>query len=296
MEHSTILAKNEEIATLRYLHLKSQMLLLQSINAGLYEESQALEKINQHLAFVLGRKRSGNSTHYIWRTQEDGNVRSSHRENNGKIFSWDSPPPTGHPGEDFNCRCWAEPLGDTQYADQLLISEVNDNPVKWTTKDFIDHYILGGGKSITLQEVGYLSDVIGHYSQTLGIYDAVNQQIIEEALAVGEDSFIYDFGRSYEFNKVLFVLGDATVKGIFVGDARKEQDFLVINGIITYDFFDIFSDPFTFIEIINRIPGISREDATNLIGELVDFSGDPFFIEDRWQTKFNAAVKIDDSK
>lgn len=49
------------------------------------------------------------TTHYIWRTSGDSKVRSTHAENDGKIFAWDSPPETGHPGEDYNCRCWAEP-------------------------------------------------------------------------------------------------------------------------------------------------------------------------------------------
>jgi SPP1 gp7 family putative phage head morphogenesis protein len=46
---------------------------------------------------------------YIWRTAEDERVRESHKRNNGKKFSWDKPPSTGHPGQDIQCRCWAEP-------------------------------------------------------------------------------------------------------------------------------------------------------------------------------------------
>lgn len=50
-------------------------------------------------------------TRYIWRTMGDDRVRETHRENNGKIFSWDEPPAdTGHPGEDINCRCYGEPV------------------------------------------------------------------------------------------------------------------------------------------------------------------------------------------
>jgi len=49
-------------------------------------------------------------THYIWRTSEDERVRETHQENNGKRFAWDSPPAeTGHPGEDIQCRCTADP-------------------------------------------------------------------------------------------------------------------------------------------------------------------------------------------
>lgn len=44
--------------------------------------------------------------YYIWRTMSDGRVRDSHRERDGKIFSINDSP---LPGEEFNCRCWAEP-------------------------------------------------------------------------------------------------------------------------------------------------------------------------------------------
>jgi len=45
---------------------------------------------------------------YTWHTVGDGNVRPSHAERNGKVYSWDSPPDDGHPGEAYNCRCTAE--------------------------------------------------------------------------------------------------------------------------------------------------------------------------------------------
>lgn len=49
-------------------------------------------------------------THYFWRTSEDERVRPDHEANNGKRFAWDSPPAiTGHPGEDIQCRCTADP-------------------------------------------------------------------------------------------------------------------------------------------------------------------------------------------
>lgn len=40
---------------------------------------------------------------YIWSTSGDERVRDSHAENDGKIFSYDDPPPTGHPGDEINC-------------------------------------------------------------------------------------------------------------------------------------------------------------------------------------------------
>ena len=47
---------------------------------------------------------------YTWRGVDDNRERDSHRENNNEVFSYDDPPvETGNPGDDVNCRCWAEP-------------------------------------------------------------------------------------------------------------------------------------------------------------------------------------------
>lgn len=47
---------------------------------------------------------------YVWRTSQDERVRKSHDDNRDKTFQWDNPPAgTGHPGEDYQCRCTAEP-------------------------------------------------------------------------------------------------------------------------------------------------------------------------------------------
>ncbi|MEM6780497.1 MAG: colicin E3/pyocin S6 family cytotoxin [Pseudomonadota bacterium] len=45
---------------------------------------------------------------YVWRTVGDGKVRGAHAAREGQVFSWDNPPDGGHPGEDYNCRCWAQ--------------------------------------------------------------------------------------------------------------------------------------------------------------------------------------------
>jgi SPP1 gp7 family putative phage head morphogenesis protein len=48
---------------------------------------------------------------YTWRGTGDNRERDSHLENNDKVFSWDDPPvETGNPGDDINCRCYAEPF------------------------------------------------------------------------------------------------------------------------------------------------------------------------------------------
>lgn len=48
---------------------------------------------------------------YVWRTSGDERVRSAHAQHDGKTYSWDNPPEnTGNPGDDINCRCYAEPV------------------------------------------------------------------------------------------------------------------------------------------------------------------------------------------
>lgn len=43
--------------------------------------------------------------YYLWRTVEDGKVRASHAQYNRKLRKWSNSP---DPGDDFNCRCWAQ--------------------------------------------------------------------------------------------------------------------------------------------------------------------------------------------
>lgn len=82
-------------------------------------------KVNGDLTRV--RQTSSGIRAYRWRTVGDNAVRESHKERNGKVFAWNPADvgkrldsgevmldPTkddvGHPGEDIQCRCIAEPI------------------------------------------------------------------------------------------------------------------------------------------------------------------------------------------
>lgn len=52
--------------------------------------------------------------YYIWRTKQDSKVRWDHAVREGKMFSWDNPPKGGHPGQAYECRCWAQPVGEPE--------------------------------------------------------------------------------------------------------------------------------------------------------------------------------------
>jgi len=69
------------------------------------EVSRTAAILTQSRALYVG------SEGYVWETSRDGDVRPSHREMQGKLVRWDSPPTldkmTGHAGCFPNCRCWA---------------------------------------------------------------------------------------------------------------------------------------------------------------------------------------------
>ncbi len=80
-------------------------------------------------------------TEYIWCTTGDERVRKSHKNLNGKKFSWDNPPVNSdgrrcHPGEDFQCRCIGRPVFDRN----RISLPMEDDAVKITVKK-------NGGKS-----------------------------------------------------------------------------------------------------------------------------------------------------
>lgn len=59
---------------------------------------------------------------YIWRTSRDERVRFSHRLHDGKTFKWNNPPAdTGHPGQDYNCRCYPEPVFDDVFEELGIV-------------------------------------------------------------------------------------------------------------------------------------------------------------------------------
>jgi len=69
-----------------------------------------VSKLNGQLTQL--RQTSNGVTHYVWATAGDERVRPTHAANEGQTFAWDDPPATGHPGQDYNCRCVSLPILD----------------------------------------------------------------------------------------------------------------------------------------------------------------------------------------
>lgn len=73
------------------------------------EVAKSNAAINQSRAQAVG------ADTYVWRTMEDADVRESHDEVDGEVFSYADPPEFDdggayNPGEFCNCRCYAEPI------------------------------------------------------------------------------------------------------------------------------------------------------------------------------------------
>lgn len=68
--------------------------------------------------FLQARCEAIGSTHYTWETSMDGTVRPGHKAMQGKVCEWAQPPAVDeggrimhfHPGEVWNCRCYATPI------------------------------------------------------------------------------------------------------------------------------------------------------------------------------------------
>ncbi|MFD0986045.1 phage minor head protein [Methyloligella solikamskensis] len=225
------------------------------------------------LAAKAAAKEAHPTTHYIWRTQRDGKVRPSHRENAGKIFAWDDPPPTGHPGEDYGCRCWAEPYAPAaQEYFTITMQDVSDEGSPWGSADFVYHYFFGGGRTVTLRETGTLRAVVAEFRKlAVDVPTKLPGQIADKAREGSSGSFEDRFGRSYQMQKIVFSLGDTTIEGPFKGAAKKTHAMLELNGEITFEQSDKFRDPVDVEEILKpfleRIDMLIRQaEADNIVG------------------------------
>ena len=230
----------------------------------------------------LSLKQAPPTTHYIWRTRSDGNVRPNHAANDGRIFAWDTPPATGHPGEDYGCRCTAEP-----YA--LLIEEridiefsgISDAFYTWNTLNFIQHYFTGEGKAVRVRDTGHLGAITREYRRIV-IADPTRlpSQIARNA-RTATDGFLSDiFDNTYGMWDVVFSLGKTRIFRTFFGNTAEKYGTLSFRGNMKFNLDDSFSDP---LDRFNNFPtsDIEVPGAT------------PYRIHDSWQGTFKGQIYLD---
>lgn len=179
------------------------------------------------------------------RTRHDGKVRASHAANDGKIFAWDNPPPTGHPGEDYGCRCTAEPYTPAvSERFDVTFQNVLDTGTRWRSSDFVSHYFFGNGQTVTVRQTGSLSAIVEKYRRIV-IDDPkrLPAQIADVARANINRSFYDDFNSSYDMQDVVFSIGDTKIEGEFVGFNQELNGILHISGSVNFMLRDEFRDP-----------------------------------------------------
>lgn len=72
----------------------------------------ARDQVLKHNANLAKERQVANGvTQYVWRTAQDERVREEHDALDGETFTYGEGTPIGlDPGEDFQCRCYAEPV------------------------------------------------------------------------------------------------------------------------------------------------------------------------------------------
>ena len=247
------------------------------------------------------------TTHYVWRTRGDDNVRPSHAANDGMTFAWDDPPPTGNPGESFGCRCTAEPI----YSEALehitiTLSGISDSGPAWSSRDFVKHYFRGSGCEVTVRETGHLIGIVAQY---MGMaQDSIEKSIISGARNSQNGEFGDEFYRTYDMTNLAFSIGDTTIGGNFHGHALDEKGILTISGTLEFYLRDEFVDPLDIgVEVIDLgetiFENIQRPFEDYLRGrtgiapaepqKLGIHTGEPYAITDIWFGQFNGQVYAD---
>lgn len=182
-------------------------------------------------------------------------MRDSHQENNGKIFAWDNPPPTGHPGEDYGCRCKAEPY-TPQEAEYFHINlhDVSDQGREWSHRDFIWHYFYGNGRFIRVRDIGHLRKIVAEFRrQAIDPPNLLPGQIADAARKTNGADFTDTFDRPYRFRHIVYSFGDSVIKGRFNGRMKNNHGLLELTGQINFELSDIFRDPLQLEEMAERI-------------------------------------------
>lgn len=238
---------------------------------------------------------------YIWRSVEDGKVRSSHAAYNRTERAWSDSP---DPGEEFNCRCWVEPSQARGSLKQVVISQETDEQAPWTDLDFVTHFYFGGGQEKHLHEIGLLGAVIEHAQETM--FDKVLSQVREKSQAIKNGPITGSWSRPYNFGAVVFSLGGVTIRGIYGGTVKTDGNLLVVDVKAEYEFSDTFTDPFNKRQ--NKIGTSALEDVPynkskpwwhpqNLgAGYLVantEYMGTPYTITGKWVTQITGTVTLE---
>ncbi len=246
------------------------------------------------------------TTHYIWRTRGDDKVRPSHAANNGRVFAWNDPPETGHPGEDYGCRCTAEPfMPSVDEFIEIEVADAEDTGAAWSSRDFVRHYYNGGGRGVTVRETGHLSRIVAHYMGE--VRERMKGHIARVARKHPNGAFTDDFVNTYNMTGIVFSIGDTTIGGRFTGTCVAEFGILTVSGRLEFYLEDEFADP---ADVGMEVIDLGETIYENLHKPLDDYlrgrpsggqrlgihTGEPYPITDRWTGRFSGQFYADPAR
>lgn len=211
------------------------------IDPQVYREA-FVQYLRQGTPIRFETKNAKPATHYIWRTRRDGNVRSTHAEREGQIFSWDNPPEGGHPEEDYGCRCTAEPyLPEASEFMEITLQGVSGGGGAWSSRDFVNHYYRGNGRGVTVRETGHFSAIVSQYMAE--VETRLKNQLARRARSERNGTFSETFYRTYDMTGVVFSIGDTVIGGTFSGNVKERHGVLTVEGSFGFYLRDEFADP-----------------------------------------------------
>lgn len=254
---------------------------------------------------ILDLKQARTRTHYIWRTRRDGRVRSSHAENDGKVFAWDNPPSTGHPGEAPGCRCYAESYApQIEESIRIVMTGVTDSNSPWSSRDFTNHYYAANGRGVALRQTGHLVAVASAFMQLRGAA-IKTQHIATPARLAKNGPFGDQFENVYDMESVVFSLGGTTIGGQVTGIASEQNGVLSIAGQNRFRLQDVFEEPINIADteaidfqetimenLIRPADAFIRRQPDGSL-RLGVHTGEPFHITDEWSATFDGQIYTD---
>ena len=245
---------------------------------------------------------------YIWRTVEDDRVRNAHAQYNRTIREWSDDP---DPGEEFNCRCWVEPVNcENEFITQNVISDIKDDKYQWSWADYLAYFYVGGGQSITLSDMGWLGPIIEE-SKTQ-IFIPVQEQVADLAKRIGQGELHYTTKNTYKFGGVSYPIGDVVVSSETIGTVTTNRKCLILDAEVSYKFSDDFTDPANIREFNEKfqkkgypnlhesLPLLIPENMPEWLrlhfekGDWTELQGTPYLIKANWKTKLSGIIKKSD--
>ena len=218
--------------------------------------------------------------------EESGAYAFKYRHYDPELSRWTTIDPSGFP----------DGLNNQIYCNRPLTGFDPDG-MAWNTADFLWHFYFGGGNTVSLSQIGYLSGVlsVANASSTGGVY-RFQAQVNKTAGGIKKPysgSFSDTFSNSYDFGSVKFELGDGVLSGSYTGTMTSTPFTSMPGGTYSYSgpaditYSDTFTDP---SGIIQAVYGSSTSpSAPSWLAAAANLGGTAFSITESWSQTFSGS-------